>query len=284
VLGLALLSSGDAVISGRARPDLSLGDALRVARLRASDGAELWAHDLRGSDPLQSSTQTYPGDSLIAIGAASEIVVGDCLTNQVTTRDLTLMKFDLDTGTEIWRFTQDGGAQTSDCVRSVAIDEAGNVFAAGDTYGGGITLLKLNGATGSPVQPACQNGMDDDGDGAVDHPADRDCASPSDAFETADCADGIDNDGDGKIDYGLAPPNDPGCRNARPKALENPQCSNGIDDDADGAIDHPADPQCAHPSGDTEAPLPSSCGLGGLEVLLSLLALRLVGRRQGVGA
>jgi outer membrane protein assembly factor BamB len=111
------------VISGRVRPDLSLGDAFRVARLRASDGAELWAHDLRGSDPLQSSTQTYPGDSLIAIGAAS-----------------------------------------------------------------------------------------------------------------------------------------------------------------DGAIDHPVDPQCTHPSGDTEAPLPSSCGLGGFEVLLTLLALRrVVGRRRAGG-
>ena len=284
MLGLALLSSGDAVLSGRVRPDLSLGDALRVARLRASDGAELWKNDLRGSDPVASSTQTYPGDSLIAIGAAREIVVGDSLTNQVTGRDFAVMKLHPETGAEIWRFSIDAGVSTADDVRAVAIGSGGQVFAAGSAYGPQrITLFKLDGATGSPVQPQCQNGMDDDGDGAVDFPADAGCASPSDAFETADCADGIDNDGDGKIDYGLMASNDPGCRSARPKALENPECSNGIDDDADGAIDHPADPQCTYPSGDREAPLPPSCGLGGFEVLLPLLALWLVDRRRPAG-
>ena len=58
-------------------------------------------------------------------------------------------------------------------------------------------------------QPAkCSNGIDDDGDGKKDYPADPGCSSPLDDSEanpaTAPvCSDGIDNDSDGKKDYAL---------------------------------------------------------------------------------
>jgi hypothetical protein len=61
----------------------------------------------------------------------------------------------------------------------------------------------------------CNDGMDNDGDGAVDYPADSGCTSPNDRSE-ADaisgyaCSDGIDNDGDGAKDY----PADAGCASA----------------------------------------------------------------------
>jgi len=58
-----------------------------------------------------------------------------------------------------------------------------------------------------PAPPACSNGLDDDGDGRVDHPADRGCASALAADESRACDDGIDNDGDGATDH----PTDPGC-------------------------------------------------------------------------
>ncbi len=60
-----------------------------------------------------------------------------------------------------------------------------------------------------PSNPQCSNGLDDDGDGKIDYPADPGCSSANDTDETdiAQCSDGIDNDGDGKIDY----PADPGC-------------------------------------------------------------------------
>jgi hypothetical protein len=99
---------------------------------------------------------------------------------------------------------------------------------------------------------ACRNGLDDDGDGLVDHPADAGCASLADTSE----------------------------RSTR-------QCDNGLDDDADGIPDWRADgagdPQCASLLDDTEAPSPPppACGLGP-ELLLALpllLSLRESGRR-----
>lgn len=67
---------------------------------------------------------------------------------------------------------------------------------------------------------ACNDGVDNDNDGAIDYPADNGCASTDDNDETsppAICADGKDNDNDGLIDY----PNDPGCATAAGNSEEN---------------------------------------------------------------
>lgn len=60
-----------------------------------------------------------------------------------------------------------------------------------------------------PVAPVCSDGMDNDGDGQIDFPADKGCsaADDNDEADPAVCADGIDNDGDGLIDF----PADKGC-------------------------------------------------------------------------
>jgi len=87
-----------------------------------------------------------------------------------------------------------------------------------------------------PPRPACSNGIDDDGDGAIDHPA------------------------------------DPGCASALAQR-ENPACDNGIDDDADGATDHPADAQCFAAWDGNEAEGGRACGLGA-ELVLLFAALR----------
>jgi calcineurin-like phosphoesterase family protein len=71
---------------------------------------------------------------------------------------------------------------------------------------------------GTPPTPACADGLDNDGDGSIDHPADPGCTDAADVDETdppppppppppAACADGLDNDGDGLVDH----PDDPGC-------------------------------------------------------------------------
>ena len=72
----------------------------------------------------------------------------------------------------------------------------------------------------------CNNGVDDDGDGAPGFPTDPGCASPIDATEADDC------------------PAGPGC----------PQCGNIGDDDGDGDVDYPADADCASASDDDESP------------------------------
>lgn len=82
-------------------------------------------------------------------------------------------------------------------------------------------------------------------------------------FAPAVCFNGVDDDGDGLVDY----PADPGCRNGRSK-VENPQCNDGKDNDGDGAIDYnggpngePPDPQCTYAWVNSEAPT-ATCGLG----------------------
>jgi hypothetical protein len=84
-----------------------------------------------------------------------------------------------------------------------------------------------------PPSYACSNGVDDDGDGKVDYPADPGCASSTDTNE-----------------YNApAPP---------PPPPPSYACSNGIDDDGDGKVDYPADPGCASSTDTNEynAPTP----------------------------
>ncbi|RIL06855.1 MAG: hypothetical protein DCC71_05145 [Proteobacteria bacterium] len=60
-----------------------------------------------------------------------------------------------------------------------------------------------NGAcdVGAVEVTACQNGLDDDGDGAADFAADPGCRSAASTLENPRCDDGLDNDGDGGIDW-----------------------------------------------------------------------------------
>ena len=104
---------------------------------------------------------------------------------------------------------------------------------------------------------ACYDGLDNDGDGAVDFPYDVGCEAMGDKSEATpdeqpECADGLDNDADGHIDW----PQDSGCagRGAtrEGEALLSAPCSNERDDDRDGLTDWPADPDCASPQSSGE--------------------------------
>jgi len=99
------------------------------------------------------------------------------------------------------------------------------------------------------VPPACDNGVDDDGDGDVDFPDDLECHAPTDFSEELDCDDGVDNDGDGDVDAGA----DAGCRDAS-DPTERFDCEDGLDNDGDGDADHPADAGCAAPTSPREDP------------------------------
>jgi hypothetical protein len=137
---------------------------------------------------------------------------------------------------------------------------------------------------------ACADGIDNDGDGATDYPADPGCTAAADASEnetSRPCDDRLDGDGDGHTDF----PRDPGCQSAS-STLENPQCQDGVNNDGQTGIDFDggasanggvaldiADPQCTAPWVNSEAPPspPSSgCGLGPelLLLLVPLLAAR----------
>jgi hypothetical protein len=138
------------------------------------------------------------------------------------------------------------------------------------------------------TKPDCSDGLDDDGDGLTDYPADPGCSSASDLDEHSPllpCDDGVDNDGDGLIDYRVDGTGDPGCRNVS-STTESPQCQDGIDNDGDGKIDFDGgasanhgvalaapDLECSVPWHDIEKPSSGGCGLGAeLAVLIPLLA------------
>ncbi len=100
------------------------------------------------------------------------------------------------------------------------------------------------------ASPACNDGLDNDGDGKIDYPADPGCMNFVDASEVdpppVACNDGLDNDGDGNIDY----PADPGCMYPTDESEVDPPpvaCNDGLDNDGDGKIDYPADPGCLYP-------------------------------------
>jgi lysophospholipase L1-like esterase len=115
----------------------------------------------------------------------------------------------------------------------------------GDQVIAQAVLDELAEVVGAP----CGDGVDNDGDGFVDFPADAGCDDASDWSEgvpVLECDDGIDNDGDGASDL-----EDFGCH-SRGDLSENTApnviiCDDGIDNDGDGAIDFPEDPGCGHP-------------------------------------
>ncbi|PKN57608.1 MAG: hypothetical protein CVU56_10010 [Deltaproteobacteria bacterium HGW-Deltaproteobacteria-14] len=144
-----------------------------------------------------------------------------------------------------------------------------------------VTRLGLDGVVlgEGGLAPECRDGLDNDGDGAVDA-ADADCGDADDDDESdatgaprddtvpdaapgfagaALCDNGVDDDGDGFTDF----PDAPGCASADDDAEGLPACSNGVDDDGDGLTDFDgagdpalADPSCYGPYVKVERRLP----------------------------
>jgi hypothetical protein len=61
---------------------------------------------------------------------------------------------------------------------------------------------------GDVCDSPCGDGLDDDGDGLIDFPADPGCAGPR-WIEAPQCDDGLDNDGDGGVDWDGGPGGEP---------------------------------------------------------------------------
>ena len=124
-----------------------------------------------------------------------------------------------------------------------------------DTDGGGVgDCLEFDAGTdrlnpSDDVVTACNDGLDNDGDGVADS-QDPGCSSPTDDNEhgTTQCDNGADDDGDGVADTG-----DPGCAGpADDDEHGTTQCDNGADDDGDLLTDMD-DPDCPTPEWDLEA-------------------------------
>jgi hypothetical protein len=116
---------------------------------------------------------------------------------------------------------------------------------------------------GDTCDAVCNNGLDDDGDGAVDFPADPGCSRNASTNEAPQCNDGADNEGDGLIDF------DGG--QSIYGACSGGVCPPGVSDpEGDGQAD--PDPRCPHVLDNTEHQGGGGCGLGA-ELALALPAL-----------
>jgi probable HAF family extracellular repeat protein len=129
-----------------------------------------------------------------------------------------------------------------------------------DNDGDGRTDYPADTGCTSPVDWSetfdCQDGIDNDGDGLIDYPADPGCESPVDVGEQPQCSDHVDNDGDGRVDY---PDQYPGCVSPD-DPIERAQCSDGVDNDGDGLIDYPADTGCSSATAPSESPVALTAG------------------------
>lgn len=119
------------------------------------------------------------------------------------------------------------------------------------TEGYDLALLdfRQNSDTGVVDGPVaqCENGLDDDGDGATDFPTDTSCRDADWPFEGSECANNMDDDGDTFTDSA-----DPNCHHPYDRS-ETPDCADGLDNDFNGAIDFPSDTDCTSASDETEA-------------------------------
>jgi hypothetical protein len=125
------------------------------------------------------------------------------------------------------------------------------------------------------VLAACEDTLDNDGDGLIDFPADPGCDSAGDTSEQSPsiaCDDGLDNDLDFAIDT-----NDPGCDDPADTSEKSLSliCDDGLDNDLDLLIDYPDDDGCSSLLDATEGgvvgtnlPALSPVGMLGLAALL----------------
>lgn len=150
------------------------------------------------------------------------------------------------------------GTATASNAATPAPWTSSNFGAFGELYGG-LEVTAVATAPGElPSEPSlpcfvttqreCSDGLDNDGDGFVDHPDDPGCRVASSPSETPECDDGLDNDGDGDIDTA-----DSGCVDPSDTS-ERLDCNDGFDNDGDGLVDFPADPDCISPADASEDP------------------------------
>jgi hypothetical protein len=129
-------------------------------------------------------------------------------------------------------------------IEAIAVDETNGVIYIGDEGNSMVHVL----TPGDLVVYECDDGLDNDGDGLIDDPADPGCADALDTSERDDtgtypCDDGEDNDSDGRTDFDpvtfanpgdqYTPPSgsgDPGCKDPT-WSTESPQCQDGINND-----------------------------------------------------
>ena len=294
------------------------------AQLGGADGLSVGAAESQGNISEDANCQSAGGSSQAANVSAGGSVVASAVTSSSDSRSCRDGTQQVDNQSQVLNLGGQGvplpapgcGEGTPDTVIEIpllltivcnadTVAGAAGVRDALDVFvlnAGGSSVVKLS--TGQaeslsqapdapapppPAPPECSDGVDNDGDGQIDFPADQGCTSATDDSEAGggggagdpdrggeggaggsgagdrQCSDGRDNDGDGRIDS-----RDPGCHtdgNANNPDSFDPNddseagggsgsgaaaCSDGLDNDGDGVIDS-RDPGC-HTDGNANNP------------------------------
>src|SRR6266496_3928302 len=105
---------------------------LVAARPHAVQGTLLWQQNLNGGAP-----NSFDEAFSVAVDNQGNVVAAGSTQNTGTYVDFTVAKFDRD-GTLLWQRTLNGtAANSNDVAGSVAVDNQGNVVAAGSTQNTG---------------------------------------------------------------------------------------------------------------------------------------------------
>jgi len=155
-------SAGDILVGGDLRNTGSSDFA--VLKLAGLTGAEMWRRVIDGTAQGNDLVRTMRVDTVGDVVAAGE------LQNIGTGRDFAVVKLSGVTGAEVWRRQIDGSASVDDLARSVRVDAAGDVIAAGELQNTGtgidFAVVKLSGSTGTEVWRRLINGTASGNDAA----------------------------------------------------------------------------------------------------------------------
>jgi cysteine-rich repeat protein len=139
-------------------------DDLVVAKLRGSDGHELWR-----AAPVGSAAGAEDARD-VAVDANGDVLAVGRLRNAGDGGDFSIVKLAGATGTQIWQQNFDGTDNGNDTAFNVAVDTANNVAAAGRLGNGagqdGYAVVRLSGTSGGSFP--CGNAAGDPGEACDD--------------------------------------------------------------------------------------------------------------------
>jgi len=134
---------GDVVAAGRI---INTTADFIVIKFDGASGTELWRQVINGA--ANGADQALS----VAVDSKGNVVAAGRMANTGTSYDLTVVKFDGISGTELWHRVIPGAAGDFSAPLVITLDAAGNVVAAGGAKNSGtdddFTVIKLKGADG----------------------------------------------------------------------------------------------------------------------------------------
>lgn len=139
-------ADGDVIVAG-VLASASTGDNFAVLKFDGGSGAELWRQAIYG-------TAFGGAAQAVALDAAGDVVAAGALTNAGSLTDFAVAKFDGASGVEHWRRSINGQANRPEEARTVAVNAAGDVIAAGaidKDFGRDFSVVKFAGTSGTEL-------------------------------------------------------------------------------------------------------------------------------------